>query len=414
MLQFILASALLSVAALAAERLLRLWKRQARAVWAVAMIASVILSAVSLAQAAGLLPNFALELRIAPSRAPGIAMRLPAIGVAATGSTVIGAIAVCWALASAGLTIRFARAARRMQRRRAEWRPAVVDGQGVLVSSDAGPAVIGFRAPVVVIPEWVLAMDAPLRALVLRHEREHLEGGDPRLLLGAVAVATLAPWNLVLWFQLHRLRSAMELDCDQRVLRAHPDARRYGSLLLAVAQRADRGVLLQAALTESSSLLMRRITAMRQSVTSFRITQTLLLSTAAALAGFVACEVRSPTEPAARQVALAKRPIAMPADQPYFEFQVENPVTPAPGGGQPRYPDALRVAGVNGEVLAQFIVGPDGRADVESFRVLKSSNDLFTQSVRKALPQMRFKPALVGGKPVRQLVQQPFTFTTTK
>jgi protein TonB len=153
---------------------------------------------------------------------------------------------------------------------------------------------------------------------------------------------------------------------------------------------------------------------MRQSVTSFRVTQTLLLATAAVLAGFVACEVRSPTEPVSPQVELTKGPIAMPADQPYFEFQVENPVTPAPGGGQPRYPDALRLAGVNGEVLAQFIVGPDGRADVESFKVLKSSNDLFTQSVRNALSQMRFKPALVGGKAVRQLVQQPFTFTISQ
>src|SRR6185436_19278955 len=34
------------------------------------------------------------------------------------------------------------------------------------------------------------------------------------------------------------------------------------------------------------------------------------------------------------------------SDQPYFEFQVEKPVVPAPGSTSPRYPDMLRQAGV--------------------------------------------------------------------
>jgi protein TonB len=35
---------------------------------------------------------------------------------------------------------------------------------------------------------------------------------------------------------------------------------------------------------------------------------------------------------------------------------------------------------------------------------------LFTQAVRAALPRMRFFPAQVGGKAVKQLVQMPFQF----
>jgi hypothetical protein len=34
--------------------------------------------------------------------------------------------------------------------------------------------------------------------------------------------------------------------------------------------------------------------------------------------------------------------------------------------------------------------------------------------VRNALPQMRFRAARVGDRSVRQLVQQPFTFSITK
>ena len=102
------------------------------------------------------------------------------------------------------------------------------------------------------------------------------------------------------------------------------------------------------------------------------------------------------------------------SDQPYFEFQVEKPVVPAPGSISPRYPDMLRQAGVEGEVLAQFVVDTTGKAEAGSLKILKSSHDMFVQSVRNALPQMKFIPAEVGGKKVKQLVQQPFTFSISK
>jgi protein TonB len=101
-------------------------------------------------------------------------------------------------------------------------------------------------------------------------------------------------------------------------------------------------------------------------------------------------------------------------DQPYFEFQVEKPVVQAPGSPTPRYPDMLRQAGVEGEVLAQFVVDTTGRAEAGSLKILKSSHDLFAQAVKNALPQMRFIPAEVGGRRVKQLVQQPFSFGITK
>ncbi|MCC6317683.1 MAG: TonB family protein [Gemmatimonadaceae bacterium] len=102
------------------------------------------------------------------------------------------------------------------------------------------------------------------------------------------------------------------------------------------------------------------------------------------------------------------------ADQPFFEFQVEKPVTALPGSPPPRYPDILRQAGVEGEVLAQFVVDTTGRAEMSSFKVLKTSHDLFGTAVKNALPAMRFIPAEVGGRKVRQLVQQPFSFGIAK
>ncbi len=97
-------------------------------------------------------------------------------------------------------------------------------------------------------------------------------------------------------------------------------------------------------------------------------------------------------------------------NQTYFEFQVEKPVSQIPGTGSPRYPDALRSSGVEGEVQAQFVVNEDGRAETGTFKVLKATNDLFSSAVRSALPNMRFYAAEVGGKKVKQLVQQSFQF----
>lgn len=102
------------------------------------------------------------------------------------------------------------------------------------------------------------------------------------------------------------------------------------------------------------------------------------------------------------------------APEPLMEFQVERAATQIPGTGNIRYPDKLRAAGVEGEVLAQFVVTEDGRYLDGSFKVVKSNDVLFDEAVRNALPNMRFRPALVGGKPVRQMLEQPFTFSLSK
>src|SRR5947199_7057640 len=100
--------------------------------------------------------------------------------------------------------------------------------------------------------------------------------------------------------------------------------------------------------------------------------------------------------------------------QTYFEFQVEKQVAVTPDNPRPRYPDMLRSSNVEGEVLAQFVVDTTGRAEMNTFKVLKSSHDLFTNSVKSALANMRFYPAEVGGRKVKQLVQMPFVFGLNK
>jgi protein TonB len=96
--------------------------------------------------------------------------------------------------------------------------------------------------------------------------------------------------------------------------------------------------------------------------------------------------------------------------QPYLEFQVEKAARLASGTSWPRYPAELRSAGVEGEVLVQFVVDTTGLYEPGTVKILQSSHELFTAAVRDALPSLKFSPAEIGGRKVRQIVQQPFTF----
>lgn len=94
-----------------------------------------------------------------------------------------------------------------------------------------------------------------------------------------------------------------------------------------------------------------------------------------------------------------------------YEFQVEKPAAVIPGIGTPVYPELLKSAGIEGKVLVAFVVDTTGRADMTTLKVMQSDNKLFTDAVRAALPRMRFLPAEVGGKKVKQFAQMPFVFS---
>jgi TonB family protein len=93
----------------------------------------------------------------------------------------------------------------------------------------------------------------------------------------------------------------------------------------------------------------------------------------------------------------------------YDEREVDTPASSF-NARVPVYPPSLRAAGIEGRVVAQFIVDPSGRATAESFRILSSSSDLFSEAVRKSILETRFTPARLRGQPVSQMVQQLFVF----
>jgi hypothetical protein len=79
------------------------------------------------------------------------------------------------------------------------------------------------------------------------------------------------------------------------------------------------------------------------------------------------------------------------------------------GPPSPYIPD-LMATGTEGLVQAMYVVDTVGTVDTTTVRVMYSDDPRFTQSVRAALGQMKFRPAKRAGKTVRQLVEQKFRF----
>ncbi|WP_411278847.1 energy transducer TonB [Gemmatimonas sp.] len=98
------------------------------------------------------------------------------------------------------------------------------------------------------------------------------------------------------------------------------------------------------------------------------------------------------------------------SEKAYSEIEVDSTVTLDPSAEGPQYPPALLKAGIQGVVYARFIVDTIGQVDTASFVVLDKPDPEFVAAVRTALAKMKYRPAILHGRAVSQLVEQPFVF----
>lgn len=146
-------------------------------------------------------------------------------------------VIAAWSVLSLALGVWLVLGTVHWRRARRAWERATIDGVSVDIAPGVGPAVLGVVSQRIVLPAWAIGLAPEQRRLMLAHECEHIAARDPQRLALAVAALVVMPWNAVLWWCAARLRRAIELDCDARVLRSHPMAREYGYLLLEVAAR---------------------------------------------------------------------------------------------------------------------------------------------------------------------------------
>jgi bla regulator protein blaR1 len=134
-----------------------------------------------------------------------------------------------------------------------------IDGRAVVLSDSMGPGAVQYPRPTILLPRWVLALTETERRFIIRHEAEHIERKDGALLFCATAAVVLLPWIVPLWWQLRRLRLAIETDCDRRVVDALGHAAAYGALLLRVSLAHGDGVGPQPSFVGRRGSLERRL-----------------------------------------------------------------------------------------------------------------------------------------------------------
>jgi beta-lactamase regulating signal transducer with metallopeptidase domain len=260
-------SAVLCGAALAAEYQARLRRTATRWIWIAMIVASLLLPTVIASvsvQLAGIFDS-AVSPKVVAIREVTTTRLSPASWLAADAGlqmTVRGwdwVLRRAWITASALMLAALIGSGVLLFRRIRTWRPATIAGTQVYVSDKAGPAVVGLLRSRIVVPAWLLSAPEAQQNAVIAHEQSHLEAGDPLMLTIALSLLVLMPWNLPLWWQLRRLRRAIEVDCDSRVLRRGIDRRSYGETLLDVSARQSGYIGSVAAMSESSSFLEQRI-----------------------------------------------------------------------------------------------------------------------------------------------------------
>jgi hypothetical protein len=209
------------------------------------------------------------------------------------------AVLLGWLLASVVLLLTLVFSQGALFRARRDWSATELYGTSVLLSRDFGPGVVTFRRGQIVLPRWVLQLDEPLQLLLLEHEREHLRARDPWLLHAALLFLVLFPFNPILWWQFIRIKLAIEMDCDARVLAGRRNVREYAALLLDVGEKTRAGRFVFAAFAAPPHAIERRIRMMLHRKSRLRPLTVAWSAAGAMVVAVLACETPEPQSPEA-------------------------------------------------------------------------------------------------------------------
>jgi beta-lactamase regulating signal transducer with metallopeptidase domain len=368
---------LVGLAALALERVAAWRGLPRRGLWAGALVLSVALPALAVLTPRQVMPPPVVVTNASPAsatapqpvvtpqfRAPDTAASLASKSLPnqhdhltwPTRALVEQVLRTMWLAASAGLVIFYALLGLRLRTVARHWQRERINDQEVWVTEALGPAVYGLINPVILIPRWALDAGSSARTVVLAHEQQHIAARDPALLLLGLSLLVIAPWNLPLWWQLRRLRFAIEVDCDARVLRHGAEPGSYGEVLLAIGEQRTITPVGATALTEPASQLQRRIRIMTAQLPKrgkLAVAATIALSVACLA---VAAEFQAPVLRAtsitgeAAAAALRKPPLA--GEDPRLA-DVRNLV-------RATYPELFNASATPGAAMVTLLLNQDG------------------------------------------------------
>jgi TonB family protein len=402
----LLVGLLLTFAAHGAERVLRLHGRATRYVWLSALLLSLGLPAL-IPWVTRLLASDGAGLLVPSSATISLASPLVVSNAGPAFSWSL-ALQIGWISASALLVVYGVLSLWRLARSRRGWRPDTVLEQDVLISDEVGPAVVGLIDPAIVLPKWVRTLSYSEQALIIAHERAHIEAKDPWLVRLSQVAPVLMPWNVPLWLQSKRLRECVELDCDARLLATGEDADGYAELLLHVGERVTR-VVFAAAMAEPRSLLEKRIMRLFER----RPRRTALLTSvwgAVALVAFFAA-FNAPLPAKTSQGQEQQQQEWTPTFTPFTVPPELLNAREVSAALQRFYPPLLRSADVGGTVKLWFYIDREGNV---AKVLLKSGSGhaALDDAALKVAEVMQFSPAKNRDQIVAVWVDMPIVFRT--
>lgn len=310
------------------------------------------------------------------------------------------ALTIGWGVGALIAVLALAGGLHHLRARARRWDSARVAGEDVLLSADFGPALVGVWSPRIVLPRWALELPAGELRMTCMHEAQHREAKDTRLLFAAALATALMPWNVGLWWMLGRLRAAVELDCDERVLRGGASRSAYAALLLGMGTRTNRSRIPVLAFARPKSLLERRMRMIVRKVDSRRIVRAVPAAVAAMVLVVAACDTTAPTTPMDDKLSAAL--VASPAEGSIDEvsgtlvklseagtrFLIDGKeVAEIPSDLDPALIERVEVSkGVDGEVstVSVFLV----KADASEPAVFIDGERLHTSDAKASLAQI--------------------------
>jgi beta-lactamase regulating signal transducer with metallopeptidase domain len=200
------------------------------------------LAGARIAYALWLLPLFAFLAWLVPARQVTVAV--PQTAAADMGQDAMAAatsvspdllMIACWLAGVGAMLATFALRQRGFVRSAGSLEPIAELGHGVFRAAPAhGPAVVGAWRPKIVLPQdFGARFTAEEQALVLAHERTHLDRFDPMVNAAAIGLRAVNWFNPLVHMAARALRIDQELACDAAVLARHTGMRRvYAEAML--------------------------------------------------------------------------------------------------------------------------------------------------------------------------------------
>jgi TonB family protein len=270
----------------------------------------------------------------------------------------------------------------------------------IKVSDDVeGPATVGVRRPIILLPPTVLQMADAVQRAIICHELVHVKRRD--------WLQTIAEeiWRSLLWFHPHariiaaKLSLAREMVVDETTIRITRDRRAYAEALLAFSDPQPHVIGVTPFIGRRT--LSQRISLIAQEtpMSTHRALAAMALSLTAIIGGTVAAIDRFPMFATLQAQSAVYKPgdgVTLP--------EVVHEV-------KPDYTREAMQQLIQGSVWLLCVVGETG--DVTDIEVTKSLDAEYglDQAAVDAARQWKFKPGRKDGKPVAVQVTIELTFT---